>query len=386
MDRTKRRILICLLIVNFSLRPGLTGLGSLMKLIRPDMGLTQTQAGLLTTIPMLTFALFSPLTWRINSKAGTTKTVCCAFAFIIAGILIRSWCGHFGLYFGTVLIGVGIAFGNVLMPAMIKSEFPEKYALVTALSSAMLAIASGIASGINTPMANAGLGWRGALCIWAAVAFTAAVIWCIGGREVQMKTRKAAGFSREMLRNKIAWSVTLFLGLVALLFYSCASWLSTIFQFKGLSMETAGFYVSAFQMTGIVSSFLVPMLAGLKKDQRLVTFGVIGFFLAGIVLMALTTNPTLLLISALLAGIGCNGSFALSMAFIGFRARNGESAAELSSMSQSLGYVIAAAGPLGMGWINSLAGENWNVNLWLICGFLVVLMLVAAVCAKDSTV
>ena len=90
MDRTKRRILICLLIVNFSLRPGLTGLGSLMKLIRPDMGLTQTQAGLLTTIPMLTFALFSPLTWRINTKIGTTKTVCCAFASIIAGILIRS--------------------------------------------------------------------------------------------------------------------------------------------------------------------------------------------------------------------------------------------------------------------------------------------------------
>ena len=386
MDKSKRRILICLLFVNFSLRPGLTGLGSLMKLIRPDMGLSQTQAGLLTTIPLLTFALFSPCTWHVNTKIGTTKTVCCAFAFIIAGILIRSWCGYFGLYFGTFLIGIGIAFGNVLMPAMIKSQFPEQYAVVTALSSAMLAIASGIASGINTPLANAGLGWRGALCVWAVVAFVAAVVWYIGGRNVHMQTRRSAGFSREMLRNKIAWSVTLFLGLVALLFYSCSSWLSTIFQFKGLSMETAGFYVSAFQMTGIVSSFLVPILAGMKKDQRLVTFGVIGFFLTGIILMALTTNPTVLLISGILAGIGCNGAFALSMAFIGFRARDGESAAELSSMSQSLGYVIAAAGPLGMGWINSLAGENWNVNLWIICIFLIVLLLISSVCAKDSAV
>lgn len=167
------------------------------------------------------------------------------------------------------------------------------------------------------------MGWRGALCVWAGAAFIAAVIRCIGAREVQIKTRRAAGFSRELLRNKIAWSVTLFLCLAALLFYSWAFWLSTIFQFKGMSMETAGFYVSAFQMTGIVSTFLVPMPAGLKKDQRPVTFGVISFFLSGIDLMALTTNPTLLLISAFPAGIGCNGGFSLSMAFIEFRARNG---------------------------------------------------------------
>ena len=386
MDKTKRRILISLLIVNFSLRPGLTGLGSLMKMIRPDMGLNQTQAGLLTTIPMLTFALFSPLTWRINGRIGTTKTVCCAFASIIMGILIRSYGGIVGLYGGTVLIGIGIAFGNVLIPAMIKSQFPENFGFVTALSSAMLAIASGIASGINTPLANAGLGWRGALCVWAGLAFFAAVVWVIGGRDVNMKTRSAVGLSQELLHNRIAWSVTLFLGLVALLFYSCTSWLSTIFQFKGLSMEKAGFYVSAFQMTGIVSSFLVPMLAGLRKDQRAVTYGVVGIFFTGILLMALTTSPTLLLISAFLAGIGCNGAFALSMAFIGFRAKNGESAAELSSMSQSLGYVIAAAGPLGMGWINSIAGENWNVNLYLICAVLILLFIVSTICAKDHTI
>lgn len=383
-DKKKLTLLAAIIAVGFSLRPGLTGLGSLLRLIKPDMGLSETVAGLLTTIPMLTFAAFSPLTWKLNGKVGTEKTVYTAFALIILGILLRSFGGLFGLFFGTLMIGVGIAFGNVLMPAIIKGEFSKNFGFVTALNSAALAVASGLASGINYPAAEAGLGWRGALCIWAVVAFAGAVCWRLGGHWVQITTGTRTN-GRKLFGSKVAWAVTLFLGIVALLFYSCASWLSTIFQFKGLDAVTAGFYVSAFQMTGIVSSFLVPMLAGRTRDQRKVTYSVLGIFLFGIVLMAMTANPALLLISAFCAGIGCNGTFALSMGFIGFRARGAEDTAALSAMSQSIGYVIAAFGPLGMGWIYNVCG-NWNVNLWLIAVLLVLLFGVSSVCARDEMV
>ena len=101
--------------------------------------------------------------------------------------------------------------------------------------------------------------------------------------------------------------------------------------------------------------------------------------------MAVTDTPALLMAAALMAGFGCNGGFALSMAFIGFRTSNGTDAIQLSGMSQSIGYVIAAFGPMGMGLINDVL-QNWNYNLWLMAVLLVILILVSTRCAKEGTV
>lgn len=382
--KKKKYLLFAIVVIGMCLRPSITGLGSLLKLVKADLGLSDTVSGLLTTIPMIVFALFSPLVGRLNRKLGTAGTLCGGFLLIAAGIVIRSFGAIAGLYLGTVLIGCGIACGNVLMPAIIKSEFPQKYGLVTALNSTGLAISSAIASGINYPLASqTGLGWKGTLCIYAVAALVAIGVW----QPVRsVKVRPAvADSSRQLMNSKIAWSVTLFLGIEALVFYSCSSWLSTIFQFKGLDAATAGYYVSAFQLMGIPASFLVPTLAGMRKDQRVLTYCLLGAFLAGIVIMALTSQPVLLLCAALLAGFGCNGGFALSMAFIGFRTSNGSNAIQLSGMSQSIGYIIAAFGPIGMGLANDVL-QNWNYNLWLVAVLLVILMVVSSVCAKEGTV
>lgn len=382
--KKKKYLLFAIIVVGMCLRPSITGLGSLLRLIKPDLGLSDTVSGLLTTIPMIAFAVISPQVTRVNRRVGTATTLCGGFVLIALGIVIRSFGGIPGLYLGTALIGCGIACGNVLMPAIIKSSFPQKYGLVTALNSTGLAISSAIASGINYPLAaEYGLGWKLTMCIYAVLALVAICIW-LPVRKVSVQPGEASGSTR-LMKSKTAWSVTLFLGIEALVFYSCTSWLATIFQFKGLDAATAGYYVSCFSLMGIPASFLVPTLAGMKKDQRAVTYGVVGAFLTGIVLMALTDNKTVLLIAALMAGFGCNGGFALSMAFIGFRTSDGSDAIELSGMSQSLGYVIAAFGPIGMGLVNDVL-HNWNYNLWLIAALLVVLLLVSTKCAKEGTV
>lgn len=382
--KKKKYLLFAIIVVGMCLRPSITGLGSLLRLIKPDLGLSDTVSGLLTTIPMIAFAVVSPFVGRVNRKLGTAGTLCGGFLLIAAGIVIRSFGGIVGLYLGTAMIGCGIACGNVLMPAIIKSAFPQKYGLVTALNSTGLAISSAIASGINYPLAaEVGLGWKLTMCIYAVLALVAICLW-LPVRQVNVQPAQA-GSSKRLLKSKIAWSVTLFLGIEALVFYSCTSWLSTIFQFKGLDAATAGYYVSCFSLMGIPASFLVPTLAGMKKDQRALTYGLISVFLAGIVLIALTENSSVLLAAALMAGFGCNGGFALSMAFIGFRTSNGSDAIELSGMSQSIGYIIAAFGPIGMGLVNDIL-QNWNYNLWIIAALLVVLMLVSTKCAKEGTV
>lgn len=382
--KNKKYLLFAIIVVGMCLRPSITGLGSLLKLIKPDLGLSDTASGLLTTIPMITFAVVSPFVNKINGKIGTAATLSGGFLLIAAGIVTRSFGGIVGLYLGTVLIGSGIACGNVLMPAIIKSSFPLKYGLVTALNSTGLAVSSALASGFNYPLATeVGLGWKLTMCIYALIALVAIAVW-FPVRDVSIHAG-SAGSSKRLFKSKIAWSVTLFLGIEALVFYSCSSWLSTIFQFKGLDATTAGLYVSCFQLMGIPSSFLVPTLAGMRKDQRVLTYGLLSIFLGGIVIMALTDIPMLLMIAALMAGFGCNGGFALSMAFIGFRTSNGTDAIQLSGMSQSIGYVIAAFGPMGMGLINDML-QNWNYNLWLMAILLVVLLLVSTKCAKEGTV
>lgn len=382
--KKKKYLLFAIIVVGMCLRPSITGLGSLLKLIKPDLGLSDTVSGLLTTIPMIAFAVVSPLVGRVNRKLNTAATLCGGFLLIAVGIVIRSFGGIPGLYIGTALIGCGIACGNVLMPAIIKSSFPQKYGFVTALNSTGLAISSAIASGINYPLAaQVGLGWKLTMCIYAVLAVLAICVW-FPVRHVNVQPAEAGG-SKRLMKSKIAWSVTLFLGIEALVFYSCTSWLSTIFQFKGLDAATAGYYVSCFSLMGIPASFLIPTLAGMKKDQRTVTYGLVTVFLVGIVIMAVTDNPTLLLIAALMAGFGCNGSFALSMAFIGFRTDNGSDAIQLSGMSQSIGYIIAAFGPIGMGLVNDVL-QNWNYNLWIIAALLVMLLLVSTKCAKEGTI
>ncbi|MCD7833452.1 MAG: MFS transporter [Lachnospiraceae bacterium] len=385
MDKKKTKVLIAIIIVGFCLRPSITGLGSVLKLLKADLALSDTASGLLTTLPMITFAAISPLVGRLNNRIGTSPTLSLGFVLIAVGVIIRSFGGLVGLYAGTVLIGSGIACGNVLVPAIIKSEFPEKYGFVTALNSTGLAVSSAIASGINYPLADrVGLGWQKTLCIYAVVALVAIAVW-FTARSVSIKTSQASEGGTNLWKSPIAWSVTLFLGIEALVFYSCSAWLSTIFQFKGLDATTAGYYVSCFSLTGIPASFIIPTIAGRTRDQRKVTFTLIGIFLAGIILMALTENPALLLAAALLAGFGCNGGFAMSMAFIGFRTSSGDDAIRLSGMSQSVGYLIAAFGPIGMGMVNDVLG-SWNLNLWLVAVLLVCLLIVSNWCARDGTV
>jgi len=380
--KAKSGLLAAILIVGFCLRPSLTGIGSVLKIIRPELALSATASGLLTTLPMLTFAAFSTPASRLNDRIGTGSTLICGFLSILSGILLRSFGGLPGLFLGTVLIGVGICFGNTLMPAIIKEEYPARYGQVTALNSTMLAVSSGLASGINYPVAVR-IGWRWGQCIWAGAALVGLLAW-LPMRGVQVSAKKSAG-QRRLLKNRVAWSVTLFLGISSLLFYSCMSWLATIFVDKGLDPATAGYFVSAFQLTGIVSSYTVTRLVTGKKDQRPVTFAVIGVFLAGILLILFSSAPALLLAGALLAGFACNGCFALSMAFIGFRAANSADTTALSSMSQTFGYLIAAVGPMGMGWLYSRFG-SWDSNLWLIVAVLMVLLPVSNVCASDTTI
>src|ERR671914_348397 len=161
-----------------NLRPALTGVAPLIGQIRTDTGISNGVAGLLTTLPLLAFGLLSPIAPRVARLFGMERVLLASLLVLVAGILLR-WAGAVeALFLGTVVLGAAIAVANVLLPSLVKREFPEHAGLMTSVYSTSLGISAALADGVSVPLTQlAGIGWRGALAVWAIPALLAGVAW-----------------------------------------------------------------------------------------------------------------------------------------------------------------------------------------------------------------
>src|SRR5215213_7088972 len=215
-----------------NLRPALTGVAPLIGQIRADTGISNGVAGLLTTLPLLAFALLSPFAPRVARRFGMERALLASLLILAAGILLR-WAVA-ALFLGTAILGAAIAVGNVLLPGLVKREFPEHAGLMTSVYSASLGISAALAAGVSVPLAQlAGIGWRGALAVWALPALLASVAWLpqLGrsDRPADPSARNSPGV-RDLWRSPLAWQVTLFMGLQSLSYYVTLTWLPEILQ------------------------------------------------------------------------------------------------------------------------------------------------------------
>lgn len=362
--RNKLLLLIVIIIISLNLRPAITSVGPLIGEIRLDTGLSNTLLGLLTTLPVLAFGLFSVLTPLFTRKLGTEGTMSVALLLLTGGILMRVIPLHTTLFLGTLILGAGIALGNVLLPGIIKKQFPKKVGVLTGTYSAMFGLGAAIASGISVPLSQgAGFGWRWALGVWAIASFIALLAWL-----PQMKknfpviTRKSFRESlRHLGQSKLAWMVAVFVGLQSLTYYTLITWLPEILIERNMSPAEAGWMLALMQGVGVLSTFAIPAWASGRKRQRLPVFVIVIPEL--IALIGLMIGPlSLAWLWVTMIGFCLGGSFGLALLFIVLRSRDSNSANELSGMSQSVGYSIAATGPVIFGGLFDLAG-NWLVPL-----------------------
>ncbi len=357
-------LLAGLLCIAFNLRPALAGVGPLISDIREATGLSNAMLGLLTTLPLMAFGVFSTLTPLFTSRFGIGGTLFGAMLLLVTGIVIRSLGGVYMLYLGTLLFGIAIAFGNVLLPSLTKRNFASNSGLVTSLYSSLMAAGASLAAGISVPLAHEyKLGWRFSLGVWAILATVALMLWL-----PQLSRLKKANQKRNYLKamkmlgkSRLAWNVALFMGLQSLTFYVVLAWLPAILQSRGFDAEFSGWMLSLSQATGILGSLVIPIFAGRQRDQRavvlfLVIIEVIG--LAGLLFPQIGWVP--LWVS--LIGLVLGGTFGLALLFIVLRSQDADTATELSGMAQSIGYIIAATGPLIFGSIFDFTG-SWAYSL-----------------------
>ena len=371
-----------------NLRPALTGVAPLIGQIRADTGISNGVAGLLTTLPLLAFGLLSPIAPRVARRFGMERVLLASLLVLAAGILLR-WAGAVAaLFLGTVVLGAAIAVANVLLPSLVKREFPGRAGLMTSVYSTSLGISAAFAAGVSVPLAQlAGIGWRGALAVWAVPALLAGVAWLpqLGRNDYPAgpAARRSLGVG-DLWRSPLAWQVTLFMGLQSLAYYVTLTWLPEILQAEGMGAARAGWMLGLSQAVAIVTMFLAPMIAERRPSQRGIVGVAVGMSGVGALglLVAGSTASTLWVV---LLGLGQGASFSLALTFFALRAPDPGHAAALSGMAQSVGYLLAAGGPFLFGVLRDVTGA-WKVPLALLLTVTICLLIAGIGAARDAHV
>lgn len=363
-------LIVAVLLTAMNLRPAITSVGPLIGIIRDSMSFSNWNVAFLTSLPLIAFMLVSPLAPKLAARLTNERTLALGLLILIAGIALRSVPIISYLFLGTGLIGCGIAICNVLLPSIIQDKFPYHIGIMTGLYTTFMTFSATIASGLSVPLAGQlGLGWDKALLVWAIPAVLGLIAWSMVLAKSRPKAESAATTSGEssrannsMWRDRLAWYVTLFMGFQSLTFYVMLSWLPEILHFYGMNISSAGLMLSYLQFLGIPLSLVVPVLAVRVKEQGLLVLGANILFFSGLVMLLLKNSLLGLFVATTLIGVGMGTNFALALTFFTIRARGAKNVAELSGMAQSVGYCIAAVGPIFLGLLFDLT-QDWKYPL-----------------------
>lgn len=362
--------------------------------IRDSYGLSGAEVALLTTGPVLCLGLFSAAAPRLARRYTAVVVATVAVAMIAVGSALRiieSWTVLLG---GTLLAGAGIALGNVLGPVLVRIFFPHRIGLMTGLFTAMVCVSTGFSSALTVPGAAAlGGSWRASLALWAIPALVAAVLLAVVTvrylrfrRSVPEADGAAGpGAAATVLRSPVAWAVTGFMGLQSLQAYALIGWIPTIYRDRGLSAGTSGAMLAIGGLLSVVTALSFPQWAAGRREQRVVAAAAVGLQAVGVVGVLAFGNGLGAWIANVFVGFGLGAMISLAVTMMNLRAATTAQAVSLSAMSQTVGYLLAAWGPMLMGVLHGVRG-SWTLPLITLLVLLVPLLLCGLVAGGDRTV
>lgn len=350
-----------ILFIAVNLRLPFTSIAPVLPLIQSDFGLSSSAVGLLTSLPLLAFAAFSPLSAPVARKFGLERTLFGALTIISLGILLRSTGSVWTLYLGTILIGTGIALGNVLLPGLVKRDLSANVASMTGAYSITMGAAGAIGSAIMIPLTQV-WGWNIALTLLIAAPIFALIVWLpqlIKHEPVSLSNPKKSA-TVAVWKSSLAWQVTLFMGFNAMPFYVAVGWLPTILIDQGISATEAGSVHGTLQLATAIPGLILAATLRRLKDQKLAA--VTTSLLVALSFIGLIYAPEFAILWAALLGFGSGACMMLGLTFVVLRTQNAGDAAALSGMAQCVGYLMAAAGPLLLGQVHDWTG-GWTAPL-----------------------
>lgn len=385
INRSKKQTLILfigILLIGASLRAPITSVGIALPSIKETLNLSNTSVSLITIIPLLSFAVISLFAAKISHKFGLERTVFGALILICIGIALRAITGVSWLYVGTILIGVGIAFGNVLTPGIIKMNFPLRIGIMTGYYTVVMNIFGSASSYVTAPLVKH-FNYNIAISLIGIVTFIGIIIWSFQLNKHETVNSSQTTTNINVWKSPLSWQITLLMGGQSMIFYSLINWLPEFLLSHGTPINEAGIYLSILQLAIIPLTFVTPIFAEKMKNQVLITFVTGLLFVFGI--LTLMLQPNWAFLGIILIGIASGLAFGLVNTFFGLRTENGLTAAKLSGMSQSVGYLFAAIGPLLFGILHD-ATNSWNTSFGILLVTSIIIMIIGSRAGRNITI
>ncbi|MGY1784901.1 MFS transporter [Geodermatophilus sp. SYSU D00698] len=361
-----RLLLAAVLLTALNLRGAIAAVGPVLDDVRAALGLSAAAAGLLTTLPVLCFALLAPASAAVGRRVGAGAAVLGSLVLLAVAQGLRVLDGAPVLLAGTFLTGAAMTVGNVLLPAVVKAGFGRRAGTVTGLYTAALVAGAAAGAAFTAPLA-AVLGWRGALAAEGLLAVVAAVVWAAAARHADAAAPVPAASSaraRPLWRAPVAWAVTAVQALHSALYFSLTAWLPTLLADRaGTDAATGSVAASVYQVLGIAGSLLVPAVLARRPGQAGLALGVAALWVVPVA--GLLAAPGAWPAWAVVGGLAQGAGIALAVTLVVLRAADADAAARLSGMSQLVGYGVGALGPVVVGALSGATG-GWTAPLLLL--------------------
>ena len=360
---------IAIVLLSLNLRPTIVAVSPLLSTISSELKLSSFLAGALVTLPVLCFAAAGPVSPRLAARIGYERSLAVALVAIIAGSALRLIPTIPGLFAGTLLVGAGIGIGNILLPGLIKRDFPHRLGLMSGLYSMSITGGATLAAGITIPVAQAvGWDWSQATAAWGMFAALGLVFWVPQLWHSRADAARAQISGIRLSNDRVAWYVTAFFGLQSFNFYSTTAWLPSIVNGYGHDAVYAGLMLSLVNFSAMIPALVVPIILDRLRNQA--AFAVLVCLLYFVAVGGLLAMPNAVVVWMVLLGASQGAGLGLGLTFIVLRSPDAAHATQLSGMAQSWGYLIAAVGPLALGALHDVS-SSWFVPLVLLLAILV---------------
>ena len=169
-------MLAAVVLFALNLRGPLVAISTVTTDLNTDLGMSSTAIGLLTSLPVLCFGLAAPGASSLIARTGVERSVLLSLLGVLVGVLVRSLGGVPAALAGTVIMGLAITIGNVVVPVIIGRDFRGRVAAITGTYTATMNVGSMIALTVTGPLAEA-FGWQFALAFNAVFPLLAATVW-----------------------------------------------------------------------------------------------------------------------------------------------------------------------------------------------------------------
>ena len=368
-------LLAALFLAALALRPQLVGIGPLLPAIQDDLDISHAVAGLLGTIPVLCMGLFAPPAAYLARRLGSRRALAAALALIAVFGLARALSpGIVLLILLTVPVGIGMGFGNALLPVAVKERFADRPVFATGVYAAGINVGATVSAAAAVPLERALGDWRDPLLVFSTVTFALLASWLVLTRVE--RGRVTASVPRPLplpWRSSLAWRLVGAFFFMSATYYGLNAWLPDVYVERGWSEGKAGALLAVLNATQIVAGLSIAWLADRMWSRRTWMAGCSG--LGFLSMLGVIAFPSAGFLWAALLGGTIGPLFSLTMALPLDIGRGPAEVAAYTGVMLGAGYSLSAVSPILLGAIRDASGGFESV-LWVLVGTTAALFLV----------